>query len=82
MILIDLATAGLPNTNMKHAVKSLCLTPRKGGISRMVNAQSSVLNHQHFNISCGNEITKLCLLQVDIRLTFSLCCKCGNKYDF
>ena len=34
----------------------------------MASAQLSILDHQHFNISCGNDsyiITKLCLLQVD-----------------
>ena len=66
---IDLATVGLPNINAKHSVKSLYLTPRKGGISRMASAPSNVLNHLHFNILCGNisnVIIKLCMLQVDI----------------
>ena len=56
-----------------HVVKSSYLTHRKGGISRMASAQLSILDHQHFNISCGNDsyiISKLYLLQVDCRFDF------------
>ena len=56
MIPTDLVTVELPNINVKHVVKSLCLILKRGGTSMMASDQSNALNHLHTDILCGNNI--------------------------